>query len=79
MWVDSNDPCTPPDKASGIEGNLQELPVALSSREFLKGKAFGVTANHTYRCQFPSTWPGEPPLKVELKTSYEVDFKPRKP
>lgn len=78
MWVDSSAPCTPKDQMSGIEGTpLQELTVGVSAREFMKGKAFDVTANHKFRCAFPSRWQGEPPLNLELSTQYDVTFKPR--
>jgi hypothetical protein len=79
MQVDPEEPCTPKDRQSGIEGgDLQELPIPVSAEELKKGKAFSVDANHAYRCEFPSEWPGEPPLKVELTTRYEVGFKPRR-
>jgi len=79
MRVDPEASCTPRDRRSGIEGTeLQELPLDVSAGEFKKGKAFSVDANHTFRCEFPSKWPGEPPLKLELTTRYEVTFKPRK-
>lgn len=79
MQVDSEAPCTPKDRMSGIEGiDLQELPVVISAAEFKKGKAFSADANHKFRCEFPSKWPGEPPLKVELSTRYEVTFTPQR-
>ncbi len=79
MQAEASPPCTPEDRRSGIEGGeLQELPVDISAAAFKKGKAFSAEANHTFRCEFPSKWPGKPPLKVELSTRYEVTFKPRK-
>jgi hypothetical protein len=78
MDVDANAPCTPDGKVDGVEGDrLQELDVPLSAGEFNAGEPFTATANHTYRCEFPSRWPGKPPLKLELTTKYELDFKPR--
>ncbi|MFT3866752.1 MAG: hypothetical protein QM729_21020 [Solirubrobacterales bacterium] len=78
MLVDFDAPCTPPNQQSGTEGlRLQELHTPVKAAEFLRGKAFDVAANHTFRCEFPSEWPGEPPLKLELHVSYEVTFKPR--
>jgi|GEM_PF-4530594 len=77
--VDAEAPCTPKGKASGLEGTiLQELPIAVSKGEFTAGKAFDVATSHKFLCEFPSKWPDEPPLKVNLKTSYEVTFKPRR-
>ena len=78
MNVDTESPCTPRDMMSGIGGSpLQELNNDVSSDEFLRGKAFSVDANQKFHCRFPSSWPGEPPLKLELSTRYEVSFKPR--
>jgi hypothetical protein len=79
MWVDSDtSSCLPQEGASGIEGSpLQSLEVKVSSKEFLRGKAFDVDADENFRCEFPSHWDGEPPLKVLLQTKYTVSFKPR--
>jgi hypothetical protein len=77
--ADPEAPCTPKEWTSGLsEGTLQELHTAVPSMEFLKGKAFTATANHTYICEFPSDWPDKAPLKVELKTRYDIAFTPRK-
>lgn len=80
MWVDAEDACQPEEGDSGLGGSpLRVLPVKVESTEFLKGKAFDVTANKKFECEFPSRWEGEPPLKVTLQTKYDVTFKPRKP
>jgi hypothetical protein len=79
MLVGFADECPPRDQESGLEGlKIQELHTAIPASEFLSGKAFDITANHTYRCEFPSGWPDEPPLKIEIAVRYEVSFKPRK-
>ncbi|MBS1891143.1 MAG: hypothetical protein JST59_07615 [Actinobacteria bacterium] len=79
MWVDAEGPCIPKEGSSGLEGSpLRYLDVNLPSKEFLKGKAFDVSANEKFQCEFPSRWEGEPPLKVLLHTKYNVTFKPRR-
>jgi hypothetical protein len=80
MSVDYDAECTPPKRASGIDGTaIQELRTPVAVSEFARGKAFTVEANHTFRCEFPSDWPDKAAAKVELKTSYELTFKPRRP
>lgn len=79
MWVDPEAACQPKEGDSGLGGSpLRDLPVKVDSAEFLKGKAFDVTANKKFECEFPSRWEGEPPLKVTLQTKYDVTFKPRR-
>ncbi|MBS1879379.1 MAG: hypothetical protein JST31_07700 [Actinobacteria bacterium] len=81
MHVDpENDRCTPGSWIDGTDGTyLQELHTPLPRRKFSAGRAFTVKAQHEYDCDFPATiWPGNPVLKADLVTSYEVTFKPRR-
>ncbi len=80
MSVDFDAECTPPDQASGIEGlRIQELRTRVPASQFTRGKRFTVEANHSFRCEFPSTWPDKAPLKLVLSTRYELSFQPRSP
>jgi hypothetical protein len=77
MWVDDEGPCVPKEGSSGLSGSApRNLDVKLDSTDFLKGKAFDVSASEKFQCEFPSRWEGEPPLKVLLHTKYVVSFKP---
>jgi hypothetical protein len=71
--------CLPKEGMNGLSGSpLQEFPVGVSSREFLKGQAFDVDANEKWQCEFPSRWEDKPPLKILLQVKYTVSFKPTK-
>lgn len=79
IQADPDEPCTPKHWADGLEGTrLQELHTAASAAKFAARKAFTVDASHDYDCGFPSTWPGNPSLRVDLFTSYHVTFTPRR-
>jgi hypothetical protein len=76
---DEHPSCLPKEGMNGLSGSpLQEFPVGVSSREFLKGQAFDVDANEKWQCEFPSRWEGKPSLKVLLQVKYTVSFKPTK-
>jgi len=78
MQADSEVDCPPRDKADGSSGTqLQEIPIPAPVSEFTAGKKFTAETNYKYLCEYPSSWPGKPPLKVTIANSYEVVFKPR--
>jgi hypothetical protein len=78
MNADSEGPCTSKNPKSYFdETSLPEIPIDVPTSEFTKGKVFTATANHKFRCEFPSTWPGKAPVKLELSTKYELTFHPK--
>lgn len=80
MSADDDSACTPPKRASGIDGTaIQELRTPVAVSDFTRGKPFTVTANHTFRCELPTSWPDKAAVKVELTTRYELTFQPRRP
>ncbi len=57
---------------------VQEVPIPAPVSDFAAGKRFTAETDYKFLCEYPSSWPGEPPLKVTIANSYEVTFKPRR-
>jgi hypothetical protein len=55
---------------------LAAQPIALDASKFIARKKFSVDGSQSYRCSFPSTWPNDAPLTVEISASYRATFKP---
>ena len=70
--------CTPKVEEGAIEGeSLAAQPIPVDASKFIARKKFSVDTSQDFHCSFPSTWPGDAPLTVNISASYRATFKPR--
>jgi hypothetical protein len=70
--------CKPKVDEGVIEGDLLAAMTAkLDASKFTARKKFSVDASGEFHCSFPSTWPNDALLKVDISASYRVTFKPQ--
>ena len=70
--------CKPKVEEGVIEGDaLSGMPAAVAASKFTARKKFSVDASQDFHCSFPSSWPGDAPLKVDITASYRATFDPR--
>ena len=55
---------------------LAAQPIPLDASKFIARKKFSVDTSQDFHCSFPSTWPNEAPLTVDISASYRATFKP---
>jgi hypothetical protein len=57
--------------------SLVTQPIALDAAKFTARKKFSVDTSQSFHCSFPSTWPHDAPLTVDISASYRATFKPK--
>lgn len=56
---------------------LATQPIPLDASKFIARKKFSVDTSQSFHCSFPSTWPHDAPLTVDITASYTATFKPK--
>jgi hypothetical protein len=75
--LDMRTGCKPKLEQDLIYGEaLAAQPIALDAAKFTARKKFSVDTSQSFHCSFPSTWPGDAPLTVDIDASYRATFKP---
>ncbi len=70
--------CKPKLEAGMVEGDaLAAKPIPVDASKFTARKKFSVDTSQDFHCSFPSTWPGDAPLTVDISASYSATFKPQ--
>lgn len=70
--------CKPKVQEGVIDGDvLAAMTTAVDASKFTARKKFSVDASQEFHCSFPSTWPGDAPLKVDISAAYRVTLKPQ--
>lgn len=55
---------------------LAAQPIPLDASKFVARKKFSVDTSQDFHCSFPSTWPHDAPLTIDISASYTATFKP---
>jgi len=70
--------CKPKLAEGLIEGDaLAAQPIPVDASKFIARKKFSVDTSQEFHCSFPSTWPDDAPLTVDISASYSATFKPK--
>jgi hypothetical protein len=70
--------CKPKAGDGAIHGDeLAAMTAPVDASKFTARKKFSVDASQDFHCSFPSTWPGDAPLVVDINASYRATFKPQ--
>jgi hypothetical protein len=56
---------------------LAGMLAPVDASKFIARKKFSVDASGDFHCSFPSTWPHDAPLTVDISASYRATFKPK--
>lgn len=76
--LDMRTGCKPKLEEDLIYGEaLAAQPIPLDASKFIARKKFSVDTSQSFHCTFPSTWPHDAPLTVDIDASYRATFKPK--